>query len=149
MIVHILSLNDDDDDAKALPTGVLKDDAMKKGGWGGQNVSKSDGVILVCSLNRHLNMVSQLETRMFACKGTTLHPNFKWTSLNLILWIFIDTSTGRGGHPCNSSFENHFYCLNLVLAEYKKPWMMTACYRRGLWLGTSALIHSCLKCLFV
>ena len=48
---HImLSLNDDDDDAKALPTGVLKDDAMKKGGWGGQNVSKSDGVILVCSL---------------------------------------------------------------------------------------------------
>ena len=51
MIVHILSLNDDDDDAKALPTGVLKDDAMKKGGGGGQNVSKSDGVILVCSLN--------------------------------------------------------------------------------------------------
>ena len=50
MIVHILSLNDDDDDAKAQPTGVLKDDAMKKGGWGGQNVSKSDGVILVCSL---------------------------------------------------------------------------------------------------
>ena len=50
MIVHILSLNDDDDDAKALPTGVPKDDAMKKGGWGGQNVSKSDGVILVCSL---------------------------------------------------------------------------------------------------
>ena len=49
MIVHILSLNDDD--AKALPTGVLKDDAMKKGGWDGQNVSKSDGVILVCSLN--------------------------------------------------------------------------------------------------
>ena len=48
---HImLSLNDDDDDAKALPTGVPKDDAMKKGGWGGQNVSKSDGVILVCSL---------------------------------------------------------------------------------------------------
>ena len=34
MIVHILSLNDDDDDAKALPTGVLKDDAMKKGGGG-------------------------------------------------------------------------------------------------------------------
>ena len=34
MIVHILSLNDDDDDAKALPTGVPKDDAMKKGGWG-------------------------------------------------------------------------------------------------------------------
>ena len=25
-------LNDDDDDAKALPTGVPKDDAMKKGG---------------------------------------------------------------------------------------------------------------------
>ena len=49
MIVQILSLNDDDDDAKALPTGVPKDDAMKKGGWGGQNVSKSDGVILVCS----------------------------------------------------------------------------------------------------
>ena len=46
----MLSLNDDDDDAKALPTGVPKDDAMKKGGWGGQNVSKSDGVILVCSL---------------------------------------------------------------------------------------------------
>ena len=51
MIVHILSLNDDDDDAKVLPTGVLKDDAMKKGWWGGQNVSKSDGVILVCSLS--------------------------------------------------------------------------------------------------
>ena len=48
---HImLSLNDDDDDAKALPTGVPKDDAMKKGGWGGQNVSKSDDVILVCFL---------------------------------------------------------------------------------------------------
>ena len=48
---HImLQLNDDDDDAKALPTGVPKNDAMKKGGWGGQNVSKSDGVILVCSL---------------------------------------------------------------------------------------------------
>ena len=48
---HImLSLNDDDDDAKALPTGVPKDDAMKKGGWGGQNVSKCDDVILVCSL---------------------------------------------------------------------------------------------------
>ena len=32
---HImLSLNDDDDDAKALPTGVPKDDAMKKGGGG-------------------------------------------------------------------------------------------------------------------
>ena len=30
---HImLLLNDDDDDAKALPTGVPKDDAMKKGG---------------------------------------------------------------------------------------------------------------------
>ena len=44
---HImLSLNDDDDDAKALPTGVPKDDAMKKGGWGGQNVSKSDGLPL-------------------------------------------------------------------------------------------------------
>ena len=43
-----ISLNDDD--AKALPTGVPKDDAMKKGGWGGQNVSKSDGVIPVCSL---------------------------------------------------------------------------------------------------
>ena len=29
----LLSLNDDDDDdAKALPTGVPKDDAMKKGG---------------------------------------------------------------------------------------------------------------------
>ena len=26
-------MNDDDDDAKALPTGVPKDDAMKKGGW--------------------------------------------------------------------------------------------------------------------
>ena len=39
MIVHILSLNDDDDDAKALPTGVLKDDAMKKGGWGGVKMS--------------------------------------------------------------------------------------------------------------
>ena len=26
--------DDDDDDAKALPTGVPKDDAMKKGGWG-------------------------------------------------------------------------------------------------------------------
>ena len=58
MIVHILSLNDDDDDAKALPTGVLKDDAMKKGGWGGQNVSKSDGVILVCSLRRDRKMRS-------------------------------------------------------------------------------------------
>ena len=46
---NMLSLNDDDDDAKALPTGVPKDDAMKKGGWGGQNVSISDGVILVCS----------------------------------------------------------------------------------------------------
>ena len=53
---HImLSLNDDDDDAKALPTGVPKDDAMKKGGWGGQNVSKSDGVILVCSLNIYID----------------------------------------------------------------------------------------------
>ena len=51
----MLSLNDDDDDAKALPTGVPKDDAMKKGGWGGQNVSKSDGVILVCSLNNIAN----------------------------------------------------------------------------------------------
>ena len=30
---NMLSLNDDDDDAKALPTGVPKDDAMKKGGW--------------------------------------------------------------------------------------------------------------------
>ena len=49
---HImLSLNDDDDDAKALPTGVPKDDAMLwKWGVGGQNVSKSDDVILVCSL---------------------------------------------------------------------------------------------------
>ena len=37
----MLSLNDDDDDAKALPDGVSKDDAMKKGG-GGENVSKSD-----------------------------------------------------------------------------------------------------------
>ena len=46
----MLSLNDDGDDAKALPTGGPKDDAMKKGGWGGQNVSKSDDVILVCSL---------------------------------------------------------------------------------------------------
>ena len=59
MIVHILSLNDDDDDAKALPTGVLKDDAMKKVGWGGQNVSKSDGVILVCSLIRCYPKVSR------------------------------------------------------------------------------------------
>ena len=34
--LHImLSLNDDDDDAKALPTGVPKDDAMKKGRGGG------------------------------------------------------------------------------------------------------------------
>ena len=50
---HImLSLNDDDDDAKALPTGVPKDDAVKKGGWGGQNVSKSDDVILVCSIRQ-------------------------------------------------------------------------------------------------
>ena len=46
----MLSLNDDDDDTKAPPTGVPKDDAMKKGGWGGQNVSKSDDVILVCFL---------------------------------------------------------------------------------------------------
>ena len=61
MIVHILSLNDDDDDAKALPTGVLKDDAMKKGGWGGQNVSKSDGVILVCSLILYLNWFRELK----------------------------------------------------------------------------------------
>ena len=30
----MLSLNDDDDDAKALPTGVPKDDGMKKGGGG-------------------------------------------------------------------------------------------------------------------
>ena len=60
MIVHILSLNDDDDDAKALPTGVLKDDAMKKGGWGGQNVSKSDGVILVCSLSKRLSYHKKL-----------------------------------------------------------------------------------------
>ena len=30
----MLSLNDDDDDAKALPTGVPKDDAMKRGGGG-------------------------------------------------------------------------------------------------------------------
>ena len=50
----MLSLNDDDDDAKALPTGVPKDDAMKKGEWGGQNVSKSDDVILVCSLRREI-----------------------------------------------------------------------------------------------
>ena len=39
MIVHILSLNDDDDDAKALPTGVPKDDAMKRGGGGGVKMS--------------------------------------------------------------------------------------------------------------
>ena len=32
---HImLSLNNDDDDAKALPTGVPKDSAMKEGGEG-------------------------------------------------------------------------------------------------------------------
>ena len=60
---HImLSLNDDDDDAKALPTGVPKDDAMKKGGWGGQNVSKSDGVILVCSLILPVSTLSTLST---------------------------------------------------------------------------------------
>ena len=38
---HImLSLNDDDDDAKALPTGVPKDDAMKKGGGGSKCLQK-------------------------------------------------------------------------------------------------------------
>ena len=65
MIVHILSLNDDDDDAKALPTGVLKDDAMKKGGRGGQNVSKSDGVILVCSLTQQ--HYAETEVQSTAC----------------------------------------------------------------------------------
>ena len=30
----MLSLNNGDDDVKALSTGVQKDDAMKKGGWG-------------------------------------------------------------------------------------------------------------------
>ena len=63
---HImLSLNDDDDDAKALPTGVLKDDAMKKGGWGGQNVSKSDGVILVCSLIEPSKLSNYLSVSIF------------------------------------------------------------------------------------
>ena len=57
----MLSLNDDDDDAKALPTGVPKDDAMTKGGWGGQNVFKSDGVILVCSLTK-INFQTLLTT---------------------------------------------------------------------------------------
>ena len=68
MIVHILSLNDDDDDAKALPTGVPKDDAMKKGGCGGQNVSKSDGVILVCSLTNIYINIYLLSTAMI-CGG--------------------------------------------------------------------------------
>ena len=36
----MLLLNDDEVDAIALPT------AVKKVGWGGQNVSKSDDVIL-------------------------------------------------------------------------------------------------------
>ena len=43
----MLLLNNDDDDAKALPTGVPKekDDSMQKG-EGGINVSKSVDVIL-------------------------------------------------------------------------------------------------------
>ena len=46
---HImLSLNDD---------GVPKDNAMKKGGWAGQNVSKSDDVILVCSLTNIIRTI--------------------------------------------------------------------------------------------
>ena len=67
---HImLSLNDDDDDAKALPTGVPKDDAMKKGGWGGQNVSKSDDVILVCSLRSHLQLPYILKVSLLGTRG--------------------------------------------------------------------------------
>ena len=65
----MLSLNDDDDDAKALPTGVPKDDAMKKGGWGGQNVSKSDGVILVCSLTF---IMYQMHSRSLCKKGAKI-----------------------------------------------------------------------------
>ena len=73
---HImLSLNDDDDDAKALPTGVPKDDAMKKGGWGGQNVSKSDGVILVCSLNRFVALLKTcMITVSFPLLSSALSP---------------------------------------------------------------------------
>ena len=35
------------------------DDAVGKGGWGGENVSKSDDVILVCSLT--VDLESTLE----------------------------------------------------------------------------------------
>ena len=71
---HImLSLNDDDDDAKALPTGVPKDDAMKKGGWGGQNVSKSDGVILVCSLRKLSESLLMIEISCVGCVWLLLY----------------------------------------------------------------------------
>ena len=66
---NMLSLNDDDDDTKALPTGVPKDDAMKKGGWGGQNVSKSDDVILVCSLRSHLQLPYILKVSLLGTRG--------------------------------------------------------------------------------
>ena len=63
---HImLSLNDDDDDAKALPTCVPKADAMKKGGLGGQKVSKSDDVILVYS-HIIMKLCIQVQVKEFA-----------------------------------------------------------------------------------
>ena len=43
------------------PTSTLNDDTVGNEGWGGENVSESDGVILVCSLtNSVLNMKAQV-----------------------------------------------------------------------------------------
>ena len=36
------------------------DDTVGKGGWGGENVSKSDGVILECSLTDNTQEISAL-----------------------------------------------------------------------------------------
>ena len=77
------------------------DDAVGKGGWGGENVSKSDGVILVRSLSVQTKC-PDLELGCLSVK--LLLPK---TFSNLHITVSMSTLKGPTGRLCSLPTQSH------------------------------------------
>ena len=80
---------------------------MKKGGWGGQNVSKSDGVILVCSL-------TNLRMELFEALNSTCREEIS----KIKLLKEKTTYSQNTGSWFSSLFRGHFCGLGIVETNF-------------------------------
>jgi len=68
---------------------VPNDDTVGKGGWGGENVSKSDGAILECSLREIKKLIRAKCTRLNLDEAKTTATEFRTLS------VYLQRSNGR------------------------------------------------------